>query len=62
MITITTCTKWRLKEIRITVFEVTDNIDEKFDDSEDLKEFVSKYKDLSFFYNKDEETYLRGKE
>ena len=47
---------------KITVFEVTDNIDEKFSSSEDLKAFVTKYKDLSFFYNKDEETYIRGKE
>ena len=54
--------KMEIEGDKITVFEVTDNIDEKFDDSEALKEFVSKYKDLSFFYNKDEETYLRGKE
>jgi len=40
-----------------TLFEVTDNIDEKFLKSSELKAFFDKYKDLSFFYNKDEEKY-----
>ncbi len=39
------------------LYEVTDNIDEKFNNSTDLKAFFDKYKDLSFFYNKDEEKY-----
>lgn len=39
------------------LYEVTDNIDEKFSTSKDLKAFFEKYKDLSFFYNKDEEKY-----
>lgn len=42
-----------------TLFEVTDNIDEKFSNSQDLYNFVKKHKDLSFFYNKDEEKYIR---
>ncbi len=39
------------------LFEVTDNIDETFSSSVELSTFFGKYKDLSFFYNKDEETY-----
>ncbi len=39
------------------LYEVTDNIDEKFNKSSELKAFFDKYKDLSFFYNKDEEKY-----
>jgi hypothetical protein len=41
-------------------FEVTDNIDEKFTTSEELKAFVKKYMNLSFFYNKDEEKYKKN--
>ena len=42
-----------------TLFEVTDNIDEKFGSSTDLKAFVKKNMRLSFFYNKDETKYVR---
>jgi hypothetical protein len=41
------------------LYEVTDNIDETFSDSTALKAFFTKNKDLSFFYNKDEKTYLK---
>lgn len=41
------------------LFEVTDNIDEEFTDSDEIYEFFDAYKHLSFFYNTDEETYLR---
>jgi hypothetical protein len=41
------------------LIEVTDNIKEKFSKSADLKAFVTKYKDLSFFYNKDAEKYKK---
>ena len=44
-----------------TLFEVTDNIDEKFTDSKDLKAFVEKNMHLSFFYNKDEIKYVKEK-
>ena len=44
------------------LFEVTDNIDEKFETSEELMTFIKTYKDLSFFYNKDEEQYTRKAE
>ena len=44
-----------------TLFEVTDNIDESFEATQDLYEFVNKYKDLSFFYNKEEKTYKKVK-
>jgi len=42
-----------------SLFEVTDNIDEKFSNSADLKSFVKKYMRHSFFYNKDEIKYLK---
>lgn len=42
-----------------TLFELTDNIDEKFNTSADLKKFVMKNMNLSFFYNKDEKKYVR---
>jgi hypothetical protein len=41
------------------LFEVTDNIDEKFSSSAELKAFVDKYKELSFFYNSEEKTYTK---
>ncbi len=44
-----------------TLFEVTDNIDEKFTISKDFKEFVKKNMHLSFFYNKDEKKYIKEK-
>jgi hypothetical protein len=43
-----------------TLFELTDNIDEKFNTSAELKAFVKKNMGLSFFYNKDEERYLKS--
>jgi len=45
----------------ITLFEVTDNIDEQFTTSAELKAFIKKYMNLSFFYNKDEEKYVKVK-
>ncbi len=42
-----------------TLYEVTDNIDEKFGSSDELKAFVKKYMRLSFFYNKDETKYVK---
>ncbi|MCB9192174.1 MAG: hypothetical protein H6603_02670 [Flavobacteriales bacterium] len=36
------------------LYEVTNNIDEKFTDSKKMQEFFKKYKSLSFFYNGDE--------
>jgi len=38
-------------------FEVTDNIDEKFSNGNEMKAFFEKNKEISFFYNKDEKTY-----
>jgi hypothetical protein len=43
-----------------TLYELTDNIDEKFNTSEELKAFIKKYMNLSFFYNKDEERYIKN--
>ena len=42
-----------------TLFEVTDNIDEKFGTSAELKAFIKENMRLSFFYNKDEKKYIR---
>lgn len=41
------------------LYEVTENIDEQFSSSEDLKAFVQANMHLSFFYNKDEKTFYR---
>lgn len=41
-----------------TLDAVTDNIDEYFGSSKDLKAFIQAYKDLSFFYN-DSTDYIR---
>jgi uncharacterized membrane protein YkgB len=43
------------------LYELTDNIDEKFTESQKLKEFVKKNMHLSFFYNKDEKKYVKVK-
>lgn len=42
-----------------TLFEVTDNIDEKFANAAEMRKFFEKHKDLSFFYNKDEKIYAK---
>ncbi len=49
-----------LGQNEFSLFEVTDNIDEKFTASPDLKAFIKKNMNLSFFYNKDEEKYTRS--
>ena len=50
-----------MKSDEFVLFEVTDNIDEKFTSSKDLEKFVKKNMNLSFFYNKDEVRYIRSK-
>jgi hypothetical protein len=42
-------------EDRIKFKAVTDNVTEEFTTSEDLKAFIKKNMELSFFYNKDDE-------
>ena len=42
-------------EDRIKFKAVTDNITEEFATAEELKAFVKKHMELSFFYNKDDE-------
>ncbi len=49
----------RPDEKTFTLFEVTDNIKEKFSSTAEMKAFFDKNKDLSFFYNKDEKTYKK---
>lgn len=44
---------------KFVLYEITDNIDEKFNTSAELYDFVKKYMNLSFFYNKEELTYIR---
>jgi hypothetical protein len=41
------------------LFEVTDNIDERFDSSADMQAFFKKNMRASFFYNKDEVSLIR---
>lgn len=42
----------------IKLVPVTENIDEKFDNSTSLKDFFAKNMGLSFFFDKDEESYI----
>ncbi len=49
------------KENSFILHEVTNNIKEKFSSSADLKAFIEKYKNLSFFYNSDAVSYVRMK-
>jgi len=44
---------------QFVIYEVTDNIDEKFANASELKSFFDKHKDLSFFYNRDEKKYTK---
>lgn len=46
----------------IKLFEITDNIDEEFESASELKAFISKYKDLSFFYEKSTLKYYKSDE
>ncbi|TAF34432.1 MAG: hypothetical protein EAZ57_03160 [Cytophagales bacterium] len=45
---------------KLVFSSVTSNIDEEFTNSEDLKAFFLKNKDLSFFYNEGDEIYKRS--
>ena len=51
--------KYLLESKSLTVIEVTDNIDEKFENSKELKAFIKENMNLSFLYNKDETIYLK---
>ncbi len=51
--------KIELANGEFTLFEITDNIDEKFNTSAELKAFIKKNMNLSFFFNKDEERYIK---
>jgi hypothetical protein len=44
---------------KLTLASVTENIDEKFTSSPELKKFIQMYMNLSFFYSKDEDVYIR---
>ena len=45
---------------KVTLSPVTENIDEKFATSAELKAYIKKYMALSFFYEKDHEEYFRA--
>lgn len=45
---------------KITLAEMTENVDEKFTSSSELKAFIEKYKGLSFFFSKDELVYIKA--
>lgn len=42
-----------------TLFEISENVDEQFVNSEDLKEFIKNNMNLSFFYTKGDVEYIR---
>jgi hypothetical protein len=46
-------------ENMLKLASVTQNIDEKFTSSIELRKFIEKYKELSFFYEKDEDSYIK---
>jgi len=48
-----------IKTDEFTLWEVTNNIDEKFSSSADLKDFIEKYMALSFFFTIDERKFVR---
>ncbi len=45
--------------IKATLQPVTENVTETFNTSAELKEFLNKYKDVSFLYDKDSDKYIR---
>jgi len=45
---------------KVTLIPVTENIDEKFASSAELKAYIKKYMALSFFYEKDQDEYFRA--
>lgn len=45
---------------KITLEEITENIDEKFTTSVELKAFISKNKELSFFYSKEADVFYKA--
>jgi hypothetical protein len=45
---------------RVTLSPLTENIDEKYDKPADLKAFIQKNMNLSFFYHKEDEVYIRA--
>ena len=45
---------------KTTLIPVTENIDEKFATSAELKAYIQKYMSLSFFYSKDQDEYFRA--
>jgi hypothetical protein len=45
---------------KLTLNSVTENIDETFTTSTDLKAFFEKHKGFSFFYDKNEEVYFKA--
>lgn len=53
---------YEMHENDFVLYEITDNIDETFNSSAQLKSFVEKNMDHSFFYQRDEVTYFRCKD
>ena len=51
-----------LNKNEFTLFELTDNIDEKFISSKKLKKFIKENMNHSFFYNKEEKKYVKVEE
>jgi virulence-associated protein VagC len=45
---------------KLTLAPVTENIDEKFASSEEIKAFFKKNMAMSFFFDKDEDVYIKA--
>ena len=43
----------------VTLSGITENVQEKFTTSDELKAFIEKYQNLSFFFDKDAEVYVK---
>ncbi len=48
-----------LSQEKFTLQEITDNITENFTSSAELQNFIKKYMNLSFFYNKTKTSYIK---
>ena len=44
---------------QFTLAEITDNVDEQFTSGKDLKKFIASNMQNSYFFNKDEPTFIR---
>jgi hypothetical protein len=50
-----------MNDAMVKFIPITENIDEKFTTSTELKNFIAKNQNLTFFFEKDEDTYIKVK-